>query len=99
MDPFVENLANRLFDGFIDNGRCDWVRDFAIPLPLIVIGHQVGFPEEDICKIKAWTDAWVQRLGMMQTEEEAIWSTEMEIEAQHYFQPIFGRLRNTDDSV
>jgi hypothetical protein len=30
---------------------------------------------------------------MMQTEEEALWSTEMEIEAQHYFQPIFERLR------
>ena len=61
--------------------------DSAIPLPLIVIGHQVGVPEEDIWKNKAWTDAWVQRLGMMQTEEEAIWSTEMEIEAQHFFNP------------
>ena len=56
--------------------------------------------EEDIWQIKAWTDAWVQRLGMMQTEEEAIWSTEMEIEAQHYFQPIFDRLREEpDDSL
>ena len=100
MDPFVEALANRLFDAFINNGKCDWVRDFAIPLPRIVIGDQVGVPEEDIWKIKAWTDAWVQRLGMMQTEEEAIWSTEMEIEAQHYFQPIFERLRETpDDSL
>ena len=36
-------------------------------------------------------------IGMMQTEEEAIWSTEMEIEAQHYFQPIFERLRETPD--
>ncbi len=100
MDSFVESLAGRLINEFIDNGRCDWVREFAIPLPLIVIGHQVGVPEDDIWKIKAWTDAWVQRLGMMQTEEEAIWSTEMEIEAQHYFQPIFERLRQTpDDSL
>ena len=100
MDPFVEDLANRLMDQFIDDCRCDWVHDFAIPLPLIVIGHQVGVPEADIWKIKKWTDAWVQRLGMMQTEEEAIWSTEMEIEAQHYFQPIFERLReNPDESL
>ena len=42
-----------------------------------------GVPEQDIWKIKAWTDAWVQRLGMMQTEEEERWSVEMEIEAQH----------------
>lgn len=99
MDPFVEALAHRLIDGFIDRGTCDWVAEFAIPLPLIVIGHQMGAPEADIWKIKAWTDAWVQRLGMMQTEAEAIWSTEMEIEAQHYFQPIFERLREQPDDT
>ncbi len=97
MDEFVETLAHRLIDNFIAEGKCDWVHEFAVPLPLIVIGHQVGVPEEDIWKIKEWTDAWVQRLGMMQTEDEAIWSTEMEIEAQHYFQPIFERLRKKPD--
>ena len=36
----------------------------------------------------------------MQTEEEERWSVEMEIEAQHYFQPIFERLRvEPDDSL
>jgi cytochrome P450 len=99
MDPFVEQLAHRLIDDFIDDGQCDWVRQFAVPLPLIVIGKQMGAPEEDIWQIKAWTDAWVQRLGMMQSEDEAIWSTEMEIEAQHYFQPIFDRLRNEPDDT
>lgn len=99
LDPFVEDLANRLIDDFIDEGRCDWVRQFAVPLPLIIIGVQMGAREEDIWQIKAWTDAWVQRLGLMQTEEEAIWSTEMEIEAQHYFQPIFERLREEPDDT
>jgi cytochrome P450 len=99
LDPFVEDLAHRLIDAFIDEGHCDWVRQFAVPLPLIVIGKQMGAPEEDIWQIKAWTDAWVQRLGLMQTEEEALWSTEMEIEAQHYFQPIFERLRREPDDT
>ncbi|MEM7097708.1 MAG: cytochrome P450 [Pseudomonadota bacterium] len=100
MDPFVEETAYKLIDAFIDEGRCDWVKQFAVPLPLIVIGRQVGVPEEDIWKIKAWTDAWVQRLGLMQTEEEERWSVEMEIEAQHYFQPKFEALReNPDDSL
>ncbi|MGI9621735.1 MAG: cytochrome P450 [Acidimicrobiales bacterium] len=99
LDPFVESLAYRLIDDFLGDRRCDWVRQFAIPLPLIVIGVQMGAREEDIWQIKAWTDAWVQRLGMMQTEEEAIWSTEMEIEAQHYFQPIFDRLRAEPDDT
>ena len=99
MDPFIEELAHQLIDKFIDDGRCDWVRSFAIPLPLIVIGRQMGARDEDMWQIKAWTDAWVQRLGMMQTDEEAFWSTEQEIEAQHYFQPIFERLRQQPDNT
>lgn len=100
MDPFVRDTAYRLIDAFVDDGHCDWIHQYAVPLPLIVIGAQVGVPEEDIWKIKAWTDAWVQRLGMMQTEEEEKWSVEMEIEAQHYFQKIFDRLRKEpDDSL
>lgn len=100
MDPFVRDTAYKLIDAFVADGACDWVGQFAVPLPLIVIGHQVGVPESDIWQIKKWTDAWVQRLGMMQTEDEERWSVEMEIEAQHYFQPIFDRLRETpDDSL
>jgi cytochrome P450 len=100
LDPFIVELADRLIDDFIDARECDVVRAFAVPLPLIVIGRQMGAPEDDIWQIKAWTDAWVQRLGMMQTDDEAEWSTEQEIDAQHYFQPIFERLREqADDSL
>ena len=100
LDPFIQDLSHRLFDAFIPTGQCDWVRSYSVPLPLIVIGRQMGAPEEDIWQIKAWTDAWVQRLGMMQTEDEMVWSTEQEIAAQHYFQPIFERLRaEPDDSL
>jgi cytochrome P450 len=93
LDPFVEALANRLIDKVIDKGEADWVADFAVPLPLYTIGRQMGVPEEDMPRIKAWTDAWVQRLGLMQTHEERLWSARQEVEAQQYFQPIFDRLR------
>ncbi len=99
MDPFVRDTAYKLIDAFVADGRCDWVKQYAVPLPLIVIGHQMGVPEADIWRIKAWTDAWVQRLGMMQTEAEERWSVEMEIEAQHYFQAVFERLRKQPDDT
>ena len=67
LDPFVEELTNRLFDDFADAGRCEWVERLAIPLPLYVIGRQMGVPDEDMQQIKAWTDSWVARLGLMQT--------------------------------
>jgi cytochrome P450 len=93
LDPFVEDLTSRLFDDFLDDGACDWVQAVAIPVPLYTIGRQMGVPDQDMPQIKAWTDAWVQRLGLMQTFEERVWSAEREIEAQNYFKPIFDRLR------
>ena len=100
LDPFVEELAYRLIDDFIDRGSCEYVSEFAVPLPLYVIGRQIGVPSEDMPRIKAWTDAWVQRMGLVQSAEERIWSTEMEIEAQNYLQPIYDRLRREpDDSL
>jgi cytochrome P450 len=93
LDPFVEQLAQKLFADFAQDGRCEWVSQFAIPLPLYVIGRQMGVPEEDMPQIKKWTDAWIQRMGLMQTPEERIWSAEQEIEAQHYFQAKYEELR------
>ncbi len=99
LEPKISRLADELIDAFIDDGTCEWVRQFAVPLPLVIIGVQMGANPDDIWRIKAWTDAWVQRLGLMQTADELIWSTEMEIEAQHYFQPIFERLRAEPDDT
>ena len=100
LDPVVEALANRLMDDFIDKGECEWVSAYAVPLPLYTIGKQMGVPEADMPRIKGWTDAWVQRLGLMQTPEERMWSARKEIEAQQYFQPIFERLRvHPEDSL
>ena len=100
LDPFVESTARELVEAFAKRGACEVVKELAVPLPLIVIGQQMGVPKSDIWQIKAWTDAWIQRLGMMQSEDEERWSVEQEIEAQHYFQKIYERLRaKPDDTV
>ena len=100
IDPLVENLAYELIDEFVDEGRCEWVKQFAIPLPLFIIGEQMGAKREDMWKIKRWTDAFFQRISMMLPEDQHMEMVDREIEAQHYFQPIFERLRaNPDDSL
>ncbi len=99
LEPAIQRLAHDLIDDVASDGTCDVVRQYAVPLPLIVIGLQMGANQDDIWRIKAWTDAWVQRLGLMQTPDQVVWSTEMEIEAQHYFQPIFERLRREPDDT
>jgi cytochrome P450 len=100
LDSFVEDLANRLFDEFANGNRCEWVSQFAIPLPLFVIGRQMGVPDEEMPQIKEWTDAWIQRMGLMQTPDQRIWSAEQEIEAQQYFQTKYDALREeANDSL
>jgi cytochrome P450 len=99
MDSFVEEVAYRLIDGFIDDGRCEFVGQYAAPLPLIVICRQMGARDEDIWRIKEWTDAWIRGRGFGLTEEELIWAIDKEIEAQHYFQPVFERLRREPDGT
>ncbi|ARN73154.1 cytochrome P450 [Oceanicoccus sagamiensis] len=100
IDPLVENLAYELIDQFIDDGRCDFVKQFAVPLPLFIIGEQMGAKREDMWQIKRWTDAFFQRISMMLNEEQEMEMVDREIEAQHYFQPVFERLRaNPNDSL
>ncbi|MEM9502130.1 MAG: cytochrome P450 [Pseudomonadota bacterium] len=97
IDPQVEGLAYELIDGFLDNGHCDWVRQFAIPMPLFIIGEQMGANREDMWRIKGWTDAFFHRISMMLPEDKHLEMVNREIEAQHYFQPIFERLRESPD--
>jgi cytochrome P450 len=106
LDAEVEALARRLVDALVGDtapgqfGACEVVRQLAVPLPLIIICRQMGAPEADIWRIKAWTDAWFKGVGFGLTEEQVLWATDMEIEAQHYFQAVFERLRVApDDSL
>ncbi|WP_108810551.1 cytochrome P450 [Sphingorhabdus sp. Alg231-15] len=100
MDPFVEKLAFELIDDFIDDGHCNWVKQFSVPLPLYIIGEQMGAKREDMWKIKGWTDAFFRRISMMLDEEAELEMVDREIEGQHYFQPIFEELRkNPNDGL
>jgi len=99
LDPIVRDTAYELVDDFIADGRCEFVSQFAVPLPLRVIGIQMGARMEDLWKIKDWTNAYIMRLGLLQTEEEELATIEAEIEAQHYFKKIFDDLRETPDAT
>ena len=35
----------------------EWVQSFAIPLPMTIIIELLGFPLEDMPKLKRWSDA------------------------------------------
>jgi cytochrome P450 len=97
LEGYVEALADRLLDAFFERRQCEFVSEFAIPLPLFVIGRQMGLSEKEMLIIKPWTEAFVRRLGLMQTPRERLRSAEQEIEFQHFFKPKYDRLRREPD--
>src|SRR5690242_10862862 len=51
----VQALTNELLDGAEPNGGMDLIADFALPLPLTMIGCILGVPAEDNHKFHRWT--------------------------------------------
>ncbi|MEM9880204.1 MAG: cytochrome P450 [Pseudomonadota bacterium] len=100
LDPAVEETSYRLIHEMLACGnKADWVRAFAVPMPLLIIGKQMGARPEDIWRIKEWTEAFFHRIGLMLPEEEDLAAIEKELEAQHYFQPIFEELRKNPNET
>lgn len=85
MEDYLTDHTEKLIDGFIDKGHCDFFTAFAVPLPLGVIADQLGAPQSDIGKFKIWTDAIIETLGIMLTPERKLECTRLIIDYQHYF--------------
>ena len=93
MTPYVETVVNDLIDAFIDRGECDFVRDFAIPLPCTVIADQLGVPREKIWQLKAWSDAMLAPGGGFVDEDEALQCGKLVVEAQRFFASVIEERR------
>lgn len=101
MTNYVETIVNDLVDGFIDRGACDFVAEFAVPLPCTVIADQLGVPREAIGKLKAWSDAMLAPGSGFLTEDEALACGKLVVEAQHFFAEVMAARRQSprDDII
>ncbi|MBC7870368.1 MAG: cytochrome P450 [Chitinophagaceae bacterium] len=55
----IQVLANELLDAAEPKGGMDLIADFALPLPLTMIGRILGVPAEDNPKFHRWTQVFV----------------------------------------
>lgn len=55
-EPDIRETTNRLIDGVIERGECDFVKDIAVELPLAVTANMLGVPLEDRDKLFHWTN-------------------------------------------
>ena len=59
MHNLIQGCIDDLLDGVIDRGRMDVVGEFAMILPAKVIGHVLGFTQEECERFRHWDDAIV----------------------------------------
>ncbi|MFZ4122728.1 MAG: cytochrome P450 [Caulobacterales bacterium] len=109
--PFIQETIDRLIDGFAAQGTCDLVPTFAAPLPLTVIADQLGVAISEIDKIKLWSDAMIQILGLMGDDARLVTCAGLQKEAlefllaqvrlrrEHPSDSILSDLANTKDEA
>ena len=54
--PRIRQIVAELIDAVAARGECDFVRDLAAPLPMIVIGDLLGVEPEDRDRLLRWSD-------------------------------------------
>jgi cytochrome P450 len=86
----IRAIVERLVAAFPEDGRVDFVRDFAVPLPVAVIAGQIGLADDDgrisaadIRTVKRWSDAFADRLGGMISKERELECAREVVEFQH----------------
>jgi cytochrome P450 len=90
MVPAVERICDQLIDAFIDRGCCEFVSEFAFPLPGIVISEQLGLAPGQIGTFRRWADAMLAPAqGLLADQDAAIRYADIEAEAQHYLADVF----------
>lgn len=83
LESHVRSIVTSLIDGFVERGACEFVHDFAIPLPVQLITEQIGIDRTDFATVKRWSDAFADRLGGMISKKRELECAADVVEFQH----------------
>ncbi|WP_395294606.1 cytochrome P450 [Kitasatospora hibisci] len=62
-EPRVQQLTDRLIDGFAARGSADLIHEFAFPLPIYAICDLLGVPAEDQDDFRDWAGMMIRHGG------------------------------------
>jgi cytochrome P450 family 142 subfamily A polypeptide 1 len=70
-EPKIRAICNQLIDRIAPRGECDFVRDVAAPLPMIVIGDLLGVDPADHDMLLHWSDDLLAATSMTASPQVA----------------------------
>jgi cholest-4-en-3-one 26-monooxygenase len=101
MEDKLRMVCDAIIDQVCEEGRCDFVRDIAAPLPIIMIGDMLGVAPDDRDDLLRWSDDMLK--GQGSPDPDAMTNaTNAFVEYSEYIHPVFDDRRasgNRDDLV
>ncbi|CAM3182584.1 Cytochrome P450 [Paracoccus aminovorans] len=82
--PTIEGRVNSFIDAFVEDGRCDAVSQFAIPLPMSLVARIFDTPEEMIPTLKGWSDNFFAALSGLMPDEVVVRAARDTLEFEHF---------------
>lgn len=89
----IAAVADRLIDAFVARGSCEFLGEFAQPLPLLIILRQLGVPDEDLDLALGFNEAFAAQYSQVSSEEEEVAAARRIVEFQHYFAAMVAEKR------
>jgi len=98
--PQVEQLANKLIDGFQDKQTIDFLEEFAAPIPILIITQMLGVPTEMGPQLLDWSHKIVAMYMFGRTYEDEIIANRAAKEFSDYLRDlIIQRRKNPGEDL
>jgi cytochrome P450 len=91
--PHIEEVAHELIETFIDRGTCEFINEFAVPMPGIIMAEQLGLERGQVDRFKTWAEAMLATSNRVMSEQEIRATAEIELDAQHHLADLFEKRR------
>jgi cytochrome P450 len=99
LEPRIEEIINELIDNFDPSGEIEFLDAFAIRLPMYVIAEQLGIAKEDMADFKIWSDASVEMISPLISEEREVQIANHIIDMQNYLAKVIEQVRITPNET
>ncbi len=87
-EEVFKQITDEALDAIADKGECDFVKDIAVPLPLMLIAEMIGIRREDRERFHQWSDAMIGAQGNLDQPEVTIAAGKAALEYYDYLTDI-----------
>ncbi|MBI3783518.1 MAG: cytochrome P450 [Deltaproteobacteria bacterium] len=93
LEPLIREIVGECIDAIADKGRCDFVCDLAVPVPLLVIAEMIGIERADRERFAHWSDTMILAAGQQNNSAVLEKAAAAYVEYGTYLQDVFADRR------